>query len=1331
MDKPYKNSGLFSDHYLRDKLPSFEVWQVDPSELTNTYDKIKALYEAKKNELPNLSESALEERYIRPILRALGHVYEVQPTLTSTAEGMKKPDYAFFANEDARTEAEKLSGKEEFFKSSLAIGEAKQWGRPLDKKLKTVKDPFEMQNPSLQMSRYLWLTGVKWGILTDGHFWRLYERETSKGIDIYYEVDLPELLECGTVEDFKYFYIFFQKEAFGRGSDELCLLDKIYQGSVDYREKVSDELKANVYQALRILAEGLLKNPTNNLSVDSLQEIHDNSLVFLYRLLFTLYAEYRDLLPLDNSIYRDTYSLFALKNEIKEKITNREHLSPIKFSYWDHLKTLFGLLNLGSASFGIPERDFHVPPYNGGLFDPEKHEFLEKYRVGDSYLAQVVDLLSRSRDRAFVDYSSLEIRHLGSIYEGLLEYRLKMADEDMVAIKEKGKEKWISATKAKAGTKVFDTAEKGEVYLTTDKGERKATGSYYTPGYIVEYIIQNTLVPLVEEKKNKVDEKAKKLEEKYKASRGYNREVYKEELKKVKNSVIDEILSIKVLDPAMGSGHFLVEATDFLAHTLVRALSGALLTPSLEEAIAVKEAPSSYAEKEFDEEDIRWARREVIERCIFGVDLNPLAVELAKLSLWLSTVAKDRPLSFLDHHLRCGNSLIGARIDDLAVLPTPKRGKKQEVSQEQLALFDESAFKLDIGRAVKDFHFIEAEPSDNVKNVRKKEKIYDELRQVRLEKWEKLANLWASAYFGNELDRRLYQALMDKILGKDGQISDELATPYLGKAQEISAEKQFFHWEIEFPEVFFDEFGRRLENPGFDAVIGNPPYLNVKRGALVEYQEFLIPQFYLAQGQWDAFELFFEQSYRLLRKSGLWSFIIPKPSLSSENYEPLRNQWLEAGELVRVLDANMPFDDPGVEAIVAVVQKNFSRSNFRVEELSEAGRVRDVSRLSHNACISNPFKIISLRATEEQLRIFDALRKQSLPFGKIVELTRGIEAGKDAPFIFRKPASGLVRLGFGEDLERFSFKANYWAKTNDFDSSNFKPRGLYEQDEKLLIRRVGSSLISSVDKSKSHVLNTIYVAMKTVEEISLNYMSSVLNSKLINLWFHQMFVFEDRLFPYARISQLFHIPIRRISFVTSEAERHKLGDKGKELYKEFLSSNSAILNFVAKLIEKKHQPEPELVKKHNADPLNKGWQIPEGALWEQSDIVHDFLAYLAEQMIEMNKEKQTEIKDFLKWLEREIGAKIDDLTNKTIIKAYHEHSFDDLLEVLKQNRNKLQINLGSRTFQENLSSEVAKSVAKLTPLNSKIQCTDNLIDQIVYKLYGLTDEEIKLMEESK
>ena len=243
----YRNQMLFSDHYLKEILPQTSEWKyVDREKLEEILIKIQSLYEKKKKIIPLLKESQLEEEFIRPILRILGHIYTPHPSIHKVWEGAKEPDYAFYSSEETKKEAST--------EKAIAIGEAKRYGRPLDRKLKG-ETSFEIQNPSLQMSRYLWLSEVRWGILTDGRFWRLYERETSKRIDIFYEIDLEKLLKKGDIDDFKYFYLFFRKEAFP------VFLQKVYDKSLDYAEKVGKELKENVYQALKILAEGFLKTP--------------------------------------------------------------------------------------------------------------------------------------------------------------------------------------------------------------------------------------------------------------------------------------------------------------------------------------------------------------------------------------------------------------------------------------------------------------------------------------------------------------------------------------------------------------------------------------------------------------------------------------------------------------------------------------------------------------------------------------------------------------------------------------------------------------------------------------------------------------------------------------------------------------------------------------------------------------------------------------------------------------------------------------------------------------------------------------------------------------
>ncbi|MFH1623625.1 MAG: hypothetical protein ABID54_00525, partial [Pseudomonadota bacterium] len=648
--KPHRNKGLFSSYYLEELLPREEEFKIPPSELERILGEVKQLWD--KKYLSSLNEPQLRKDFLDKAFEILGWTIDVEPP-TPPGGRSKRPHYALFHSEADLTIARKGTD-EEYFKKVLCIGEAKRWGRPLDRKIEV--DPEDPQNPSLQISSYLWLTGAKWGILTDGRYWRLYEREASKRVDIFYEIDLDDLIEKGTKDDFKYFYLFFRQRAFPD------FLEKVSRESVDYAEGVGEELKENVYLALKTLAEGLVKTRGGNLSEADLKAIHDNSVILLYRLLFILYAEHRGLLPVeDNQLYRETYSLDALKKEIAFRLDRGEPVPASTHGYWYKLGKLFETINVGNTELG-------VPPYNGGLFNPGKHKFLDEHRVGDSYIVKAIDLLSRSHNGAFIDYGSLEIRHLGSIYEGLLECKLRIAKEDIVPVREKGEEVFIpfeEAQKARKKIKGKEIVRKDDVYLVTDRGGHKATGSFYTPRYIAEYIIENTLAPIVEriyketEWAHNIRKTDGHFDQLFKEIVDERRNGEKENLLRLWNVIrdnqerrdfllnlldgaepshgydpVERILQLRILDPAMGSGHFLVGATDFLARELLKALSGdPLVKPS--KNVLIREASGIYGRRGPEEEDIRWARREVVERCIFGVDLNPLAVELAKLSLWL------------------------------------------------------------------------------------------------------------------------------------------------------------------------------------------------------------------------------------------------------------------------------------------------------------------------------------------------------------------------------------------------------------------------------------------------------------------------------------------------------------------------------------------------------------------------------------------------------------------------------------------------------------------------------------------------------------------------
>ncbi|MBZ0306676.1 MAG: Eco57I restriction-modification methylase domain-containing protein, partial [Anaerolineae bacterium] len=352
--------------------------------------------------------------------------------------------------------------------------------------------------------------------------------------------------------------------------------------------------------------------------------------------------------------------------------------------------------------------------------------------------------------------------------------------------------------------------------------------------------------------------------------------------------VVQAILGLNVLDPATGSGHFVVDVTAYIAEWL-RDL-GLRITDIGEE-----------------DELIYW-KRLVASACIYAVDINPLAVELAKLSMWLTTLAKGRPLSFLDHHIRVGNSLVGTSVFDMqdqaiSVKEEERRRKSLERQRQynervgQLTLFSEDDFTAGVKFAVAQMHEIEATIADHVRDVKRQEELYAALTK-RLSSQQQAADVWTARYFGLSLTDDQWKAVRQLTTG--GMISPAVQQ-IVDEAERIAQEQRFFHWELVFPEIFFDETGRLKENAGFDAVVGNPPY--VRQESISGVKSYLQMQYAdVYSGAADIYVYFYAQGLNLLRTEGLLSYITPNKWFSAGYGEGLRGYLAENTHVRQIVD---------------------------------------------------------------------------------------------------------------------------------------------------------------------------------------------------------------------------------------------------------------------------------------------------------------------------------------------------------------------------------------------------------------------------------------------
>ena len=828
-------------------------------------------------------------------------------------------------------------------------------------------------------------------------------------MDCFYEVDLEKILINEDTDAFRYFYCFFRKDAFVPDISNQSFLNDVLSGSIHYTVSVSDDLSDNIYLALEELINGFLIYQDNNLTTSDIKTIHEKGLILLYRLLFVLYAESRGLLPLENREYQSEYSLDALATEIHDKLDNHSTIPKLKSDYWTRLHDLFKHIDQGW--------DEHIPQYNGGLFNPTRHVFLEDNKIGNDVLANVINTLTRTTKQERIAYQDLAIQHLGNIYEGLLEYE----------------------------PTVQSSCEK--VVLTKNKTKRKASGSYYTSDAIVRLMVEDTLGPLC------------------------------------KRKTFEDILRLKVLDPAMGSGHFLVGVIDHLALELATHPDAPAMTTG-----------------DTDTEIAYWRRR-VVENCVYGVDINPMTVELAKVALWLHTVAKGAPLSFLDHHIRCGNSLIGANIADLANLPVLKKSRR--INEEiQPALNMDFGFTDTVSEAVGHYLVIERMEGQTVANIHVMEQKLEQAQQT-LSKHKEIADVWLSVHFGNNVARGNYHAALKALGSRQTNVNISTSLSSHQEAQRLAEDYRYFHWEIEFPEVFRDERGNELENPGFDAIVGNPPY-----GAKFDSSE---KKWLKTQAKetrnWTSAAFFIDTAKnRLMKSDGVLAFIVPKSLLFVENWHSLLFALL--GKTRVLVDVEASFKNVRLEQAIFVYDTCYTENFYTAcKFINETwGRKTHISR-----SYPDQFQAWICDVSDEEIQLGSKINQIGMFMRDFSETKRGLS------WQSLLTGSGDVPVIGGDNIIRYGINnVKGFVSSEDLDPPTEKIEFL--QKPKVMSQRI----IAHIEDPKPHIkitatadpigdvlsVDTVINTVLTDENFTPVFISAILNSELIN-WYAHKFIFSS------------------------------------------------------------------------------------------------------------------------------------------------------------------------------------------------------------------------------
>ncbi len=831
--------GFLSDYYLGSVFAQGRRRSASDRNTDLAYARFRRIWERAEGKAAD--SASFRERFVRPLL---GEVF----------------GFHLGAGQDKLFPLHASAAKEAAGHSPLLMALCPGWSEELDQGRGAA-------HPATLLGQALSSSGLKHGLLLTGERLRLLRTPGEGPRGAYLEADLEGLAEDDDDASFSTLYRLLSASAFQPDCNGSILIEEVERESRLHAEKVSEDLKAAVFSAAEALASGLIEDSLRSGKIASipaltrpdLERYRDASLAALYRILFILYAEARDPRLDGHRLYREAYSVHGLLEELlreplRDWPANRSSL-------WSRLKALFVIYDQGLPPVTPWE---NIPPRGGDFFSTATPagRMLQEARLPDRTVARLLlDLATtvprRGVGRERVSFRELDIESLGAVYEGILEFEPRLARRVTLELRVQGRllslpaeellrlceTKGIALTgdaalvagtpaealhaeaPASAGDEEGPPEEQAEEEGTEDEaGEeedpgvrrgatarllrrlepgsfhfvpgpgRKGSGSFYTPRLLTRDVVQHALAPLVQGRSSA------------------------------------ELERLRILDPACGSAHFLVESMRYLGQALHKALVDecrgsppAGFRGTAGQGWDDDWQASDEQARAANSEARAWCKRRIAERCLFGVDLNPTAVTLARVALWIESVAGDRPLSYFEHHIRCGNSLLGSWMERLELPPLPSLDTQGDghpgLFQDAVrsTLREAAGMRRSIDRADPDSLAREGVEPESVAEQRLKEHLHrqaeDTLAAARL-----LFDLRSASAFVPEIWAE-WEVLCGLSASAARLEAYVRSRPWAEPFRAVRERERFFHWELEFPEVFLDR-----EGAGFDTVLGNPPW---------------------------------------------------------------------------------------------------------------------------------------------------------------------------------------------------------------------------------------------------------------------------------------------------------------------------------------------------------------------------------------------------------------------------------------------------------------------------------------------------------------------------